>query len=136
MPIIFLIKNKGKKFKLRFDATAKKTEAAGLLATISSKDSRVQQQQIYAKYHQGHSHQQRLKRHTYQHTEKTQYQKFETNILIKGIVRPMSQFPHSCVCERFKYSHDRSAYSAAGKQVDRSWEYINRSQTHECGNWE
>jgi hypothetical protein len=20
--------------------------------------------------------------------------------------------------------------------VDRSWEYINRSQTHECGNWE
>ncbi len=24
--------------------------------------------------------------------------------------------------------------SAAGKYVDRSWEYINRSQTHECGN--
>jgi hypothetical protein len=21
------------------------------------------------------------------------------------------------------------------KYVDRSWEYINRSQTHECGNW-
>jgi hypothetical protein len=36
-----------------------------------------------------------------------------------------SQFPHSCVCERFIYSHDRSAYSAAGKYVDRSWEYIN-----------
>jgi hypothetical protein len=30
--------------------------------------------------------------------------------------------PHSCVCER-------SAYSAAGKYVDRSWEYVNRSQT-------
>jgi hypothetical protein len=29
---------------------------------------------------------------------------------------------------------NRSAYSAAGKYVDRSWEYINRSQTHECGN--
>jgi hypothetical protein len=32
---------------------------------------------------------------------------------------------------------DRSAYSAAVKCVDRSfWEYINRSQTHECGNWD
>ncbi len=27
------------------------------------------------------------------------------------------------------------AYSA-GKYVDRSWEYINRSQTHECGIWD
>jgi hypothetical protein len=26
---------------------------------------------------------------------------------------------------------DWSAYSAAGKYVDRSWEYINRSQAHE-----
>ncbi len=34
------------------------------------------------------------------------------------------------------YFQDRSAYSAAGKYVDRSWEYINRSQTHECGNWD
>ncbi len=47
---------------------------------------------------------------------------------------PQSQFPLSCVCERFMYSHDRSAYSAAGKYVNRSWEYSNRSQTHECGN--
>ncbi len=47
-----------------------------------------------------------------------------------------SQFPHSCVCERFIYLHNRSAFSAAEKQVDRSWEYINRSQTHECGNWD
>jgi hypothetical protein len=22
------------------------------------------------------------------------------------------------------------------KNVDRSWEYINRSQTHECGSWD
>jgi hypothetical protein len=29
-----------------------------------------------------------------------------------------------------------SAYSAAGKYVDQSWEYINRSQTHECGGTE
>ncbi len=28
----------------------------------------------------------------------------------------------------------RSAYSAAEIYVDRSWEYINRSQTHKCGN--
>ncbi len=34
------------------------------------------------------------------------------------------------VCERFIYSHDRSAYSPSGiKYVDRSWEYINRSRT-------
>ncbi len=60
--------------------------------------------------------------------------KFETKIHRKGIAR--SQFPHSCVSERFIYSHNRSAYSAAEKYVDRSWEYINRSQTHECGNWD
>ncbi len=49
---------------------------------------------------------------------KTQNRKFETNIPRKGIARPQSQFPHSCVCERFIYSQDRSAYSAAGKYVD------------------
>ncbi len=27
-------------------------------------------------------------------------------------------------------------YSAAGKYVDQSWKHINRSQTHECGNWD
>jgi hypothetical protein len=67
------------------------------------------------------------------HIAKTQYRKFETNIPRKGIVRPQSQFLDSCVCERFIYSHDRSVYSAVGKYVDRSLEYINRSQTHECG---
>ncbi len=45
---------------------------------------------------------------------KTQYRKFETNMPRKGIVRPQSQFPHSCVCERFIYSQDLTAYSAAG----------------------
>ncbi len=39
-----------------------------------------------------------------------------------------------CLWAIFIYSHDRSAYSAAGKYVDRSWEHINRSQKHECGN--
>jgi hypothetical protein len=28
------------------------------------------------------------------------------------------------------------AYSAAEKYVDQSWEYINRSQTQERGNWD
>jgi hypothetical protein len=32
------------------------------------------------------------------------------------------------------YSQDQSTYSAAGKKVDRSLEYIHSSQTHECGN--
>ncbi len=27
-----------------------------------------------------------------------------------GIARPQPQFPHSCVCERFIYSQDRSTY--------------------------
>jgi hypothetical protein len=61
---------------------------------------------------------------------KKQYRKFETNIPRKGIARPQSQFPHSCVCERYIYSHDRSTYCATGKYVDRSWEYINHSQSH------
>ncbi len=33
-----------------------------------------------------------------------------------------------------QYSSDRSAYSAAGKYVGRT--YIDRSQTHKCGNWD
>ncbi len=72
------------------------------------------------------------------YTAKPQYRKFETNIPRIGIARPQSQFPHLlvCVCERFIYSHDRSTYSAAGKYMDRSWEYIKRSQTHEWGNWD
>ncbi len=61
------------------------------------------------------------------------YLKHFTNF---SIVRPQSQFSHSCVCQQFIYSHDWSAYSACRKYVDRSWECINRSQTHECGNWD
>ncbi len=45
----------------------------------------------------------------------------------KGIAWPQSQFPQSCVCERFIDPHGYG---------DRSWEYINRSQTHECGYWD
>ncbi len=48
------------------------------------------------------------------HTAKTKYRNFETNIPRKGITGAQSQYPHSCVCERFIYSHDRSAISAGG----------------------
>jgi hypothetical protein len=58
---------------------------------------------------------------------KNQYRKFETNIPREGIARPQSQFPHSCICERFIYCHDRSAYSAA---------WNTRNVECECGNWD
>ncbi len=32
--------------------------------------------------------------------------------------RLRSQFPHSCVCEQFIYSHDRSTYSDGAKYAD------------------
>ncbi len=44
-------------------------------------------------------------------------------------------FPVPTLIKRLINFQDRSAYSAAGKYVDQSWEYVNRSQTHECGNW-
>ncbi len=69
------------------------------------------------------------------YTAKTQYRKFEPIIPRKGIEWHQSQFPHSCVCERFIYSHNWPAFSTARKYVDQSWEFINLSHTHECGNW-
>jgi hypothetical protein len=52
------------------------------------------------------------------------------------MARPQSQFSYSCsVCERFIYS----AYSATGKYVDRSWEYIKIAHRHmnvDCLNWD
>ncbi len=54
-----------------------------------------------------------------------------------GIVRPQSRFPHLCVCEKFIYSQDRSTYFLQlNRHADRSWYIINRSQSHECGNWD
>ncbi len=58
---------------------------------------------------------------------------FETNIPRKGISGSQSQFPHSCVCERF-IPRSVSLFCWR-KYVDRSWDYINRSQTDECWNW-
>jgi hypothetical protein len=58
------------------------------------------------------------------------YRNFETNIPRKGISGSQSQFPHSCVCER------SVSLFYWRKDVDQSWDYINRSQTHECWNWD
>ncbi len=52
-----------------------------------------------------------------------------------GIGRPQSHFPHSCACVRIIYSQNRSTYFLAAEKADQLWEYINRSQKHECGNW-
>ncbi len=41
-----------------------------------------------------------------------------------------SSYTHISVRDLYTYFQDWSAYSAAGKYVDQSWEYINRSQKH------
>ncbi len=57
-------------------------------------------------------------------------------IPILGIVRPQSQFPHSCVCERFIYSQDQSTYIPAAEYANLSWKYLNLSEIYECRNWQ
>ena len=66
----------------------------------------------------------------------TRQRKFPLCIPFLGIARPQSQFLHSCICDRFIYFQHRSFCFAAAKYVDRSWEYISCSQTHECRNWD
>jgi hypothetical protein len=62
---------------------------------------------------------------------------FDLCIPRNGTARPQSQFPHSCVCERFiYYSHDRSTCFPAAEYAYRSWEYIDRTQKRECKNWD
>ncbi len=46
-----------------------------------------------------------------------------------------TQFLHSCFCERFIYSSDRSAYSA-GRNYRWANVGIYRSLTDTCGNWD
>ncbi len=70
-----------------------------------------------------------------QPTAKTQYRKFETNIPRKGIARPQSQFPQICLWAIYIIPRSICLFCRR-KYVDRSREYVNRSQTHECGNWE
>ncbi len=66
-------------------------------------------------------------------TAKIQYRKIETNIPKKGIAQPQSQFPHVFVSDLYTPTI-KVPILFAGKYVDRSWEYIIRSQTHKCGN--
>jgi hypothetical protein len=40
----------------------------------------------------------------------TLQRQFRLYIPFLGLARPQPQFPHSCVCERFIYSRDRSTY--------------------------
>jgi hypothetical protein len=45
----------------------------------------------------------------------TLYRKFETNITRYATAWPRSQFLHSCICEQFIYSKDRSVYFVGAK---------------------
>ncbi len=51
----------------------------------------------------------------------------------KGIARHQPKCPHSCVCERSIYW---STYFPSAEYADRSCKYINRTQKHECRNWD
>ncbi len=49
---------------------------------------------------------------------------------------PISTFMCLCAIYIRTYSHVRPTYFPAAEQADRSEEYINRSQKHECRNWD
>ncbi len=67
-------------------------------------------------------------------TAKTKCRKFETNIPRKGISGPQYQFP-MCLWANYIFPRWVCLFCWSKKNVDWSWEYINRSKTHECGNW-
>ncbi len=50
----------------------------------------------------------------------------------KGIAWPQSQFTYSCDCERFT----NPTTDLPILLLDLSLEYISRSLTYECGNWD
>ncbi len=68
------------------------------------------------------------------HTAKIKCRKFETNIPRKGISGPQSQFPYSCELWANYIFPQWVCLFCWRKYVDWSWEYINGSRTHECGN--
>ncbi len=47
---------------------------------------------------------------------------------------PISTF--LCLWGAYFFPQSVRLFSAAGKYADWSWEYISRSQAHECGNWD
>jgi hypothetical protein len=63
---------------------------------------------------------------------------FLTKIPRKGSAQHQSQFPQSCICERFIYSHDPSAYSAAGimSTYPGNIQIAHRHMKDEGGNWD
>jgi hypothetical protein len=70
------------------------------------------------------------------HTAKTKCRKFKTNIPRKGISIGASVQIYTFMCLWTNYLFPRSVCLFCWrKYVDRSWEYISRSETHECGNW-
>ncbi len=72
--------------------------------TVSSSDGRLKQISINKNHAIGRKHANNI---VY-----ALYRKFETNIPRNDTVRPRSLFLYSCICERFKFSHDWSAYFA------------------------
>ncbi len=70
--------------------------------------------------------------HSFLHTAKTKYRNFESNIGNIGVSVPISTFMRLWVIYIFPPSVGLFCWR---KYVDRSWDYINRSHTHECGNW-
>ncbi len=66
----------------------------------------------------------------------TLHREFETNIPGNETARPHFQFLHSCICERFFIFPRSVRLFCCLAFADRSWEYINCSQTQECRNWE
>jgi hypothetical protein len=67
----------------------------------------------------------------FQNLSSTLYRKVETYISRNQTAQPRSPFLNSFICERFIYSHDDGS-----RQTDRGNICKNRSQIHECGNWE
>ncbi len=63
------------------------------------------------------------------HTAKIQYRKFETNIPRKGIARPVTVFTFMCLWAIYIFPTIDLPILLQRKYVDRSWEYINRSDT-------
>jgi hypothetical protein len=67
----------------------------------------------------------------------TLYRKSDLCIPRKETVGPRSHCLHSFICERFTYSHDQSAYLAAAKLADQSWEYKSLTDIRmPIANWE
>jgi hypothetical protein len=52
-----------------------------------------------------------------------------------NVLSPNFHIPVS-VSNLYIYSQDWSAYFSAAKYAARSWDYINRSEVHECRKWE